>query len=64
MADGTRVPSQGRWSGDVTLGGQTVKGSFEMFFGKPLLEKFKAIHDYEDDTLKIPLNGKWSTLVT
>ena len=72
MADRTRVPSQGRWSGDVTLGGRTVKGSFEVFpscgswsllFGKPLLEKFKAIHDYEMDTLKIELNGKWSTLI-
>jgi hypothetical protein len=72
MADGTRVPSQGCWSGDVSLGGRTVKGSFEVFpsgsgwsllFGKPLLEKFKAVHDYETDTLKIPLNGKWSTLI-
>jgi hypothetical protein len=26
MADGTRVPSQGCWSGDVSLGGRTVKG--------------------------------------
>src|ERR1700683_4999816 len=72
MANGTCVPSQGCWSGDVSLGGRTVKGSFEVFpsgggwsllFGKPLLEKFKAIHDYESDTLKIPLNGKWSTLI-
>ena len=72
MADGTRVPSQGRWSGDVTLGGRSVKGSFEVFpsgggwsllFGKPLLEKFKAVHDYGNDTLKIPVNGKWSTIV-
>jgi len=72
MADGTRVPSQGCWSGDVSLAGRTVKGSFEVFpsgggwsllFGKPLLEKFKAIHNYETDTLKIPSNGKWSTLI-
>jgi hypothetical protein len=48
------------------LGGHTVEGSFEVFpsgggwsllFGKLLLEKLKAIHDYETDTLKIPLNG-------
>jgi len=72
MADGKRVPSQGRWSGDVSLGGRTVKGSFEVFpsgggwsllFGKPLLRKFEAIHDYGDDTLKIPLDGKWSTII-
>ena len=30
---------------------------------KPLLEKFKALHDYECDTLMIPSNGKWTTLI-
>src|ERR1700683_2529024 len=72
MANGTRVPSQGCWSGDVSLGGCTVKVSFEVFpsgggwsllFGKPLLRKFEAVHDYGDDTLKIPQNGKWSTII-
>jgi len=71
MADGTIVPSHGQWSGGVTLGGQTVNGSFEVFpsgggwsllFGKPLLRAFKAIHDYNDDTLKIPRNGDWTVL--
>jgi hypothetical protein len=46
MADGTIVPSYGRWSGGVTLGGRTAKAAFEIFpsgggwsllFGKPLL---------------------------
>ena len=72
MADRTHFPSQGRWSGDVTLGGRMVKGSFEVFpsgggwsllFGKPLLRKFKAIHDYGNDTIRIPVNRKWSTIV-
>jgi hypothetical protein len=71
MADGTRVPSQGQWLGDISLGGRTVKESFEVFpsggswsllVGKPILRKFKAVHDYGDDTLKIPLNGTWNTL--
>jgi hypothetical protein len=71
MADGTIVPSRGRWSGEVTLGGQTANGSFEIFpsgggwsllFGKPLLRTFKAIHSYDDDTLKIPHNGDWTIL--
>jgi len=72
MADGTSIPSQGCWSGDVSLGGCTVKESFEIFpsgggwsllFGKPLLRKFKAVHDYGNDTIKIPQNGRWSTIV-
>ena len=71
MADGMCVPLQGCWVGDVGLGGHMVKGSFEVFpsggrwsllFGKPLLRAFEAIHDYKDDTLKIPLNGAWTTL--
>jgi hypothetical protein len=71
MADGTIVPSCGRWSGRVTLGGQSANGSFEVFpsgggwsllFGKPLLRAFKAVHNYEDDTLKIPHNGNWTVL--
>jgi hypothetical protein len=71
MADGTIVPSYGRWSGGVTLGGRTAKAAFEIFpsgggwsllFGKPLLQAFKAIHDYEDDTLRIPHNDNWTVL--
>jgi hypothetical protein len=72
MADGARISSHGRWSGDVSLGGRTARAAFEIFpsrggwsllFGKPLLQQFKAIHDYGDDTLMIPSNGSWSTLV-
>jgi hypothetical protein len=71
MADGTYIPSNGCWSGDVLLGGQTVKELFEVFpsgggwsllIGKPLLQKFKAIHNYENDSLMIPFNGEWTTL--
>jgi hypothetical protein len=61
----------GRWSGCVTLGGQTAKAAFEIFpsgggwsllFRKPLLQAFKAIHDYKDDTLRIPHNDNWTVL--
>ena len=60
MANGSHVPSAGRWVGDVHLGTQMVKSSFEVFpsggrwsllFGKPLLEQFRAVHDYENDTI-------------
>jgi len=72
MANGAHVPSSGRWFGDVSLGGQMLKSWFEVFLsgggwsllvGKPLLEKFKALHDYERDVLMIPSNGKWTTLI-
>ena len=55
MANGAHVPSSGRWFGDISLGGRTLKSWFEVFpsgggwsllVGKPLLEKFKAIHNY------------------
>jgi hypothetical protein len=71
MANGTNVPSSGRWFSDVSLGGRTLKAWFEVFpsgggwsllVGKPLLEKFKAVHDYERDVLMIPSNGEWTTL--
>ena len=38
-------------------------GSWSMLVGKPLLKQFEAIHNYKDDTLKIPVNGKWTTLM-
>jgi len=72
MANGGRVSSDGRWCGDVSLGGKTVRACFEIFpsgggwsllFGKPLLRQFGAIHDYGTDTLMIPSNGEWTTLV-
>jgi len=71
MADGTIVPSYGRWSGGVTLGGRTAKAAFEIFpsgggwsllFGKPLLQAFQAIHNYKDNTLRIPHDGDWTIL--
>ena len=72
MANGRCIFSDGHWCGNVTLGGQTIKSCFEIFpsgggwsllFGKSLLKQFKAIHNYRNDTLKIPSNGTWTTLL-
>jgi len=71
MADGTHVPSSGRWFGDITIGDWMLKTWFEIFpsgggwsllIGKPLLKKFKALHDYERDILMIPANSIWTML--
>ncbi|KAF8198661.1 hypothetical protein K438DRAFT_1583890, partial [Mycena galopus ATCC 62051] len=62
MADGRLTPSIGTWTGDVTLGGKTHRGRFEIFdsrgawallFGKPLLEEFDAVHEYRPDKLHL-----------
>ncbi|KAF8221852.1 hypothetical protein L208DRAFT_1325810, partial [Tricholoma matsutake] len=71
MADGRLVPSAGIWNGEVTVGNITRGDTFEVFdskgawlalFGKPLLKKFKAIHDYDTDIVKIPKDGDWVVL--
>jgi RNase H-like domain found in reverse transcriptase/Reverse transcriptase (RNA-dependent DNA polymerase) len=71
MADGRLVPSIGVWSGDVTVGDVSHRGTFEVFnssgawsalFGKPLLRKFKAVHDYDPDTVRIPNGNSWTEL--
>ena len=51
------------WKGTVTVKGINREGSFEIFnsngawgmlFGKPLLKSFNAVHDYSEDTIRIP----------
>ncbi|KAJ7798025.1 hypothetical protein B0H14DRAFT_3492967 [Mycena olivaceomarginata] len=63
MANGALVSSRGYWDGYVQFGGVRVRMVFEVFpsgglwsflFGKPLLERFAAVHDYGTDTIKIP----------
>jgi hypothetical protein len=72
MANGAKIPSQGQWTGDVDLVGLHKRATFEVFpsggnwsllFGKPLLQQYKAIHNYKDDTLSIPHNGGWRTIL-
>jgi transposase InsO family protein len=62
VANGVIVPSQAMWSGVLELGGLRAEGEFEIFdsgggweflFGKPLLHNFKALHDFETDTVTI-----------
>jgi hypothetical protein len=71
MADGRLVASEGAWTGEVTVNNMSHEGTFQVFdssgawsalFGKPLLKKFKAVHDYEHDTIKIPKEDSWVTL--
>jgi hypothetical protein len=62
MANGTIVPSQAKWKGKVMVRGIRTQGEFEVFdsgggwsflFGKPMLQAFKAIHDYETDQVQV-----------
>jgi hypothetical protein len=72
MADGQLVPSSGIWNGKVTVGNTSLSGTFEVFdsngawialFGKPLLTKFKAVHDYDLDIVQIPNSSdNWTEL--
>jgi hypothetical protein len=71
MADGRLVPSAGAWTGSVTAGDVSHRGTFKIFdsngawsvlFGKPLLKKFKAVHDYDLDIIKIPKGNSWVIL--
>jgi hypothetical protein len=74
MADGRLLPSIGTWTGIVDVDSYTAQGTFEVFdsggawallFGKPLLEAFKAVHDYNGDVLWLPPRsgeGKWKAL--
>ncbi|GAW03058.1 Retrovirus-related Pol polyprotein from transposon opus Includes: ame: Full=Protease [Lentinula edodes] len=65
MANGTVVPGAARWTGRISVEGVEVEGEFEVFdsggswkflFGKPLLERFSAVHDYRKES--IMLHGK------
>ena len=71
MANGTVIPSKAVWRGEVTINGISAQGEFEVFdsgggwkflFGKPLLHAFKAIHEYETDTVSITGKGGSTTI--
>ena len=73
MANGMIVPSTGKWVRDVHLGTQSSQSTFEVFpsrggwsllVGKPLLEQFRAVHNYGNDTICLPNdNGKDDILI-
>ncbi|KAG2749751.1 hypothetical protein P692DRAFT_20693721, partial [Suillus brevipes Sb2] len=71
MANGTVVQSEAVWKGEVSIGGVRAQGEFEVLhsgggwkflFGKPLLQAFKAIHDYEVDKVQVTGIGGTTTL--
>ncbi|THU78994.1 hypothetical protein K435DRAFT_561883, partial [Dendrothele bispora CBS 962.96] len=62
MANGAEVPSVGCWKGGFEIDGVKAVGEFEVFeggtswdflVGKPLLQAFKAIHRYDNDTVEV-----------
>lgn len=62
MASGALVGAAAAWRGLVELGGVAVDGDVVVFdsgggwdflFGKPLLKKFQAVHDYAADTVTV-----------
>jgi hypothetical protein len=62
MADGTITTPLGVWRGHIQIGTVEVEGEVEVFgekcgweflVGKPLLQKFRAVHDYTNDTIHI-----------
>ncbi|KAJ7251413.1 hypothetical protein C8J57DRAFT_1520736 [Mycena rebaudengoi] len=67
VANGGRIWPQGRWFGEVSVGGVQVTGWFEVFpcneafdiiLGKPWLHSVRAIHDYETDEIRIRTRGQ------
>ena len=71
MANGVIVPSEVVWKGVMILGGIEFEGEFEGFdskggwaflFGKPLMRKARAIHDFEADVIKIRSESSTITL--
>jgi hypothetical protein len=66
MANSTLASLKGTWKGEVTIVGVNMQGEFEVFdsgggwkflLGKPMLQSFKAIHEYETDIVHITGNG-------
>ena len=62
VANGTIIRSEAQWNGKVEVNGVSMDVTFEVFdsggkwdflFRKTLLEKFKAKHDYETETITL-----------
>jgi hypothetical protein len=62
MANRVLVPSQAAWTGTFKIKGVKACGTFKVFnssgrwsflFGKPMLQAFKALHDYTTDTIQV-----------
>ncbi|KAG1731055.1 uncharacterized protein EDB91DRAFT_1252314 [Suillus paluster] len=66
-----RLDNWAKWSGTIEINGVRAEGDLEVFdsgggwaflFGKPLLQSFKAEHNYQSDTIKI-INSSQSTTI-
>ena len=66
VANGTLVPSEGLWVGriivdSVSTGGLfkifPSGGSWEMLFGKPMLQAFSATHNFVNDSVTLEAEG-------
>jgi len=62
MVNGNIVSSLARWTGMIEIEGVRAEGEFEVFdsgggwgflFGKPMLQAFRAVHEYKKDTIVI-----------
>jgi transposase InsO family protein len=71
MANGTIVRSITKWSGKISVNGIETEAEFEVFdsggswdflFGKPLLNAFKAIHDYEKEVIEVRNTSQSTTI--
>jgi len=71
MADGTTTKVEVEWTGTIRIRDTEITGSFLVFnsgggwaflLGKPLLIAFKAIHEYETDTVTIGNSNSRTTL--
>ncbi|KAG1738816.1 uncharacterized protein EDB91DRAFT_1248976 [Suillus paluster] len=71
MANRNIVNSSTKWNGVVDINGVKTQGEFEVFnsgggwgflLGKPMLQAFKAIHNYKTDTISIS-DGLRSTTI-
>ena len=71
MANGTIIPSEATWTGTIRVENIEATGTFKVFnsgsgwsflFGKPLLQTFRANHDYSTDEVTISNNNGTTTL--
>ncbi|KAG2337901.1 hypothetical protein BDR05DRAFT_831032, partial [Suillus weaverae] len=71
MVNGNIVNANVKWSGTIEIDGVRANGDFKVFnsgggwaflFGKPLLQSFKAEHDYKSDSIKITDSSKSATI--
>jgi transposase InsO family protein len=72
MANGTLTKSEASWTGTVELEGVKTTGTFEVFdsaggwsflLGKPMLQSFRACHNYEKGEIQVRDENR-STILT